>query len=151
MAFTRNRKNREITYDINDNGCWINTSHSKNDQGYGRYYIKGKHYALHRIMYERHIGKIPEGLCLLHSCDTPSCINPSHLRPGTHKENSQDMVNKGRSKIGTSNYHAKLSKEDVLSIRKERKCNYEKLGAKYGIGRQSAWNVLHYKTYKNIQ
>ena len=34
---------------------------------------------------------------VLHSCDQPSCCNPSHLRVGTHHENMLDMKNKGRA------------------------------------------------------
>lgn len=41
----------------------------------------------------------------LHTCDTPSCCNPNHIKPGTQAENMQDMMNKGRNK---SNRRANL-------------------------------------------
>lgn len=42
--------------------------------------------------------EIPPKMCVLHSCDNPHCINPSHLRLGTHKENMQDKVLRGRAR-----------------------------------------------------
>jgi hypothetical protein len=51
----------------------------------------------HRIAYILTHGKIPQGILILHSCDNRSCCNPIHLFQGSHKDNTQDMWNKGRS------------------------------------------------------
>lgn len=75
--------------------CWLWIG-SKNNMGYGRINIKGKIKLAHRVAYELNIGEIPKGKFLLHTCDTPLCVNPKHLLIGTQKDNLQDMSKKGR-------------------------------------------------------
>lgn len=50
----------------------------------------------HRLSYEYFVGHIPDGLILRHSCDTPACVEPTHLTPGTMQENVQDMIERAR-------------------------------------------------------
>lgn len=54
----------------------------------------------HRYVYERVNGALPRGVFLRHVCDTPCCVNPDHLREGSHLDNMDDMVRRGRSKAG---------------------------------------------------
>lgn len=69
--------------------CWI-WGGCKDKNGYGRIGIGKKNLRTHRFSYELNIGKITEGLFVLHKCDNPSCVNPEHLKVGTHKENQHD-------------------------------------------------------------
>jgi hypothetical protein len=41
-------------------------------------------------------GELTKGMVVMHRCDNVGCVNPEHLRLGTHKENSQDCVTKNR-------------------------------------------------------
>lgn len=50
----------------------------------------------HRISWILAKGKIPKGKLILHSCDTPLCVRPSHLFVGTYSDNMSDMLRKGR-------------------------------------------------------
>ena len=87
-----------IGWDVTEHGCheWRG---NRNDQGYGTitHHKSGLHKArAHRVMYEIAHGPIPDGLHILHSCDNPPCVNPSHLRPGTDAENSADLIERQR-------------------------------------------------------
>jgi hypothetical protein len=78
------------------NGDCLEFTGAKNGGGYGVIAIKRKTQLATRLVYVATKGEIPEGLCVLHKCDNPPCINPEHLFLGTHKDNAEDMVNKGR-------------------------------------------------------
>lgn len=105
-----------------ENGCWIYGG-SKTSDGYGVLGVgRGKQVRAHRASYETFIGSIPAGMLVCHKCDVPLCINPDHLFLGTPKDNTRDMVKKGRKHltIGLSHPNAKLSDTDVVSIRRLR-------------------------------
>jgi len=69
-------------------GCWLWLGMLKNG-GYGSLKIGGKEVGAHRYSYERHVGLIPSGLVLDHTCRVKSCVNPAHLEPVTIKVNVQ--------------------------------------------------------------
>lgn len=56
---------------------------------------------VHRWVWEKEFGPIPEGLCVLHRCDNPPCINLDHLFLGTLSDNALDRETKGRGRIYT--------------------------------------------------
>jgi len=98
--------------------CWIWTAW-KHRQGYGKFSIKNKTWIAHRIAWIiSRKRKIPKGLCICHHCDNPSCVRPSHLFLGTHKQNTHDMIRKGRQSIGSSHGNSKLTEYQVCEIRK---------------------------------
>jgi hypothetical protein len=68
-----------------------------NHAGYGTTRRGGKCVRVHRATWEMVRGLIPEGMHVLHRCDTPSCANVEHLFLGTHAENMADRDRKGRN------------------------------------------------------
>jgi hypothetical protein len=101
--------------------CWLWTG-AVNIGGYGRIHVDGQIVLAHRISYELHNGKIPQddsyhGICVLHTCDTPSCVNPNHLQLGTHRDNMQDMSKKKRGCHGEKAPWSKLTQKQVDEIR----------------------------------
>jgi len=84
---------------------------------------EGRALRSHRVSWEIHNGLIPEGMCVLHHCDNPHCVNPRHLFLGTKKDNVYDMIKKGRDRLdmgphGEQVGSAKLIRHDVRLIRK---------------------------------
>ncbi len=93
--------------------CWLWVGAMGSD-GYGR--LRGEQGTVecaHRYAYEVFKGPIPEKLCVLHTCDTPRCVNPAHLFLGTNRDNTADMIQKNRQ----GNPRHKLSWEGVREIR----------------------------------
>jgi len=98
-----------------DNGCieWMN---SRGRGGYGLFELNGKMHMAHKLSYQTHIGPVPDGLFVLHSCDNARCINPDHLHIGTHEDNMREMVERNRSVRGEKHALSKLTTESVLRI-----------------------------------
>lgn len=92
-----------------ETGC-LNWLKAINSDGYGSYINR----RAHRVAWELFKGTIPEGLCVLHQCDNPSCCNVDHLFLGTNADNSRDMVNKGRSLTGNKNPMKKLENQEKI-------------------------------------
>lgn len=78
--------------------CWLWRG-SRQTHGYGTFYYQGTMHLSHRISWILTYGEIPTGLCVLHKCDNPPCVNPQHLFLGTHVDNMIDRERKGRGKF----------------------------------------------------
>lgn len=81
---------------IPEAGCWL-WEGSLHSTGYGTLYWDGTTQFTHRLSYRTFRGEIPDKLYVLHRCDVRCCINPNHLFVGTHQDNMDDMVSKGRA------------------------------------------------------
>jgi hypothetical protein len=79
----------------NPSDCWLWTSSSMNGR-YGGFWADGKPQYAHRLAFILAHGPIPAGLSVLHDCDVPMCVNPSHLFLGTQTDNMRDASQKGR-------------------------------------------------------
>lgn len=123
-------------YEILDNGCWMYTG-GWNGGGYGNIWDNGRTRSAHIVSYEIHIGPVPEGLNVLHTCDYRPCINPDHLFVGTTQDNIDDMISKGRDGFkGVRNGRCLLTEEQVAEIKKLLK-NYSQqhIADKYNVSR----------------
>ena len=80
-----------------NSGCWLWAT-GKSGEGYGitRDPVTRRVRKAHRTCYEMLVGPVPNGLMVLHHCDTQLCVNPDHLYTGTALDNSQDMIRRGR-------------------------------------------------------
>lgn len=76
-------------------GC-IEWKGNINENGYGRFSYKRRGELAHRAAWRLFRGEIPKGMCLLHRCDNPPCVNLDHLFLGDRGDNARDMASKGR-------------------------------------------------------
>lgn len=98
--------------------CW-QWDGCKNAFGYGTIRAEGKTFLAHRFSFKLAHGKLPNGLCICHTCDNPECCNPKHLFAATHDDNMKDRKRKGhyRDIHGENHPRARLTKQDVNAIR----------------------------------
>lgn len=100
--------------------CWEWIKYKDKD-GYGVTSIQSYPIQAHRLSYEIKSGsKIPKGMVVRHRCDNTSCVNPEHLKIGTHKQNRLDCIkrkrNNPRKAKGTDNSNCKLTEDQVIDI-----------------------------------
>jgi hypothetical protein len=107
--------------------------------------VHGVQYRAHRIAWEITNGTIPDNLFVCHKCDTPPCVNPSHLFLGTHADNMQDRSNKNRmnAAYGERNGQAKLTSYDVELIRYQRKdgVSVKTVAKRFGIAQSHVYRI----------
>ena len=99
--------------------CWL-WQGWKLPKGYGGFWYARRDGYAHRFSWELHVGAIPDGLFVLHDCDTPPCVRPDHLFLGTQADNLADMDRKGRRRttprFGADNPNCKLTPARVEQI-----------------------------------
>jgi hypothetical protein len=152
--------------------CWEWTG-SKIPGGYGTLRISRELGAklAHRISYLLNIGDIAHnesyhGICVLHKCDNPGCVNPEHLFLGTNQDNMDDMVIKNRQNKakgyangmltrperrprGELHGLAKFTEEDVLYIRSSSLSRVD-LSKKFNVNKSTIERIINRKTWKHI-
>jgi hypothetical protein len=135
-------------------GCWTWTGARNCQTGYGMAYVKSFRpgpVAAHRVAYRLVNGPIPPGMLVMHACDNPVCVKPAHLILGTVRDNSQDMIEKGRGswqRRTTCRKGHLLPPFDPAAPRARRRCavcevetaaaNRKRTNAKLSAGRMAA-------------
>jgi hypothetical protein len=132
--------------------CW-EWAGARNPLGYGNFWGGSGHARAHRFAFELENGPIPAGLCVLHRCDNTSCVNPGHLFLGTMKDNTADMVAKGRARGGVSgerNGKARLTVEAVIEIRSRRAVSARALAERFGVHRHTIHAIRRGQFWKEV-
>lgn len=134
-----------------NSGCWLWTGAIQN-KGYGHIGNKtrGEHLLAHRVSWMLYHGPIPDGLCVLHKCDVTYCVSPDHLFLGTQADNLADMRAKKRHPFGEKNGMAKLTKPEVMAIRRVYRAGgvtQYKLADQYGVTQSAISNIVRYRRW----
>jgi hypothetical protein len=133
--------------DVDD--CWIWTA-SKSRSGYGFFWDGRRNRRAHRVSYEIHKGKIPDGIEVCHSCDNRACVNPSHLFLGTRKDNIADMIAKGRQARGGRTWSAKLNEDDVINILASTEATAHELAERYSVNLSRIYLIRSGKSWAHL-
>ena len=147
---------------VKADGCWEWTAGKQH--GYGHFKVpippserldaaRQTKWQAHRLAWEIHVGPIPDGLFVLHSCDNPGCVNPDHLFLGTQADNMDDCKAKGRKAVGAGHGNSNLTEQEVLSIRREYSgggISKAALGRKYGIGTPGVRKIIKRENWAHV-
>lgn len=144
-----------------DDECW--SWLGAKQKGYGVIGIKHRNYRVPRIICcLRNAEEIsmraekngPDCRIVLHSCDNPSCCNPKHLSVGKPKDNTHDMIRKGRNpdRKGENGGRAKLTHSDVERIREAYRFGalQKDLAAVYGVSGSTISTAIHGIYYGSV-
>jgi hypothetical protein len=98
VAYIGNEKTdmgRFLTKFLVDDGCWSWTE-GLDAKGYGQFHAQGKNWRGHVYSYCKFKGEVSPDQLVCHTCDNPSCVNPSHLFLGSIGDNARDRDAKKR-------------------------------------------------------
>ncbi len=132
--------------------CWLWRG-SRMMRGYGGFGIAGTIWTAHRVSWVIHYGPIPNGKWVLHKCDVRPCVNPDHLFLGDAKDNTVDMLLKGRGGHLSGEQHgrARLTRELVAEIRRMHTNGITgyRLAKVFDIGLSTVYHVINGDTWKS--
>lgn len=150
--------------------CWLWRT-AVDRYGYGQFHMNRTNNRAHRMAFQLAVRLLASNELALHRCDVPACCNPAHLFPGSAKDNSDDMIRKGRSRSprgddhytrrrpdlvrrGEKSANSKVTAEQVMTMRSEYQrggVKQKDLAVKYGISKQQASLILRGDSWTHLE
>ena len=119
--------------------------------GYGVVSINGRKQRAHRVSYYLEYGELPE--VVRHKNDVRQDVNAAHLEGGTQLDNIRDRQRRDRQAKGIRNGRARLSPDDVRSIRQryqEGGVTYRKLARDYAVDHTTIGQIIRRETWQHL-
>lgn len=147
---------------VDENGCWIWTK-AIDQKGYGRIVIQKQQLGAYVASWRIHNGgdNVPQGLCVMHSCDNSKCINPDHLKLGTHQQNMLHAFAVGRLNVSKTKCSQvekpcskKLTQSEVIEIRRlseVEKLAYKEIAGRFKCSRLTVSKIVRRITHSLIK
>ena len=138
--------------------CWVWVA-GKKAKGYGNFWVAGKCEAAHRVSFVLDGGHIPDGKLVLHHCDNPPCVRPSHLYVGSDHDNAMDRSIRKRHGLwrhperaagGSRNGSAKLTEDQIKEIRRlyaTGEWKQSEIAEAYGVIQQNVSMIVRGRTW----
>lgn len=147
---TRKLIARFWSYVKKTNECWVWDGALKN--GYGCINIYGKILYAHRVGWQLRHGKIPNGKFLCYRCDNRKCVRPDHMFLGTPKDNTHDMMKKGRYRGPSATGKIVLTAEQVVAARAIVAAGtpLSEVMELLGVSRGALWNAVHGRSWSEL-
>lgn len=139
VSVARGGPKREIErlISLRTNEC-VEWPYAKNRKGYGVINIGGQTVLVSRRVLAIVTGDDGAGKVAAHApgiCHNPKCVNPSHLRWATTRENAIDRHQDGSMLCGDRSPLARLTEDDRAAILRDARTQKE-IAADYGVSRQ---------------
>lgn len=103
--WTAKEIDRFLSYTRKTAACWAWVGRALKKTNRGQFTCRTKRLSAPRMAYSMFVGPIPEGLVVMHTCDNPNCVKPSHLLLGTQYDNVKDRDAKGRNRLSHTHCH----------------------------------------------
>lgn len=135
--------------------CLIYTYGTSTRAGHVQVFYDGRRHFVHRVAYRLAYGPFPDGFSVLHSCDTPRCIEPAHLRLGTIADNNADMVRRGRlvvprgSKSGMAVLTEAKAEQILLGLAHGE--TLKALGERFEVHLSTIWLIKAGRTWAHVR
>jgi hypothetical protein len=137
-----------------ESGCWLwigATRGNEKNNMYGGFCWNKRTWIASRAAYVLFIGPIPTNMRVCHVCDCRLCVRPEHLFLGTARDNTQDMIQKGRGpkQDGENNPASKFTNNQIFDIRASKEKGAS-LARKYQVTDSCISNIKSKKRWAHI-
>ena len=141
-----------VEKNISAGECLLGWPHCVNGEYPIAFYEGKAQHASRIVLILSGMNPTPERNHCLHSCDNPLCLNPAHLRWGTHQENMADKMERNRQARGGATRHAKLIEAEVIAIRERYAggLTQKQISVEFSISRNLVSYIVNRKAWAHV-